>query len=454
MRSLGIGLAVTLILAAMAPQSASAAPKGPPKAEISKEQRAKGMAAAPGLVAAGKLDCQVADARFVGESSDPKTKQKSTLYELACSGNEGLILQQTGVGGVPSTFTCEQMNEPLSDGKFNSTVCVLPGNADPKAGLTPYIAKAGVPCAIDNVRTIGQSPTSAVFELVCHETPGGFILAIPSPPRLDGPVTMNPCITFPEGSNVSCKLTDRTAQFAVVDRLAAQSGKNCTVKDRRFVGVTATGKLYYEIACQDGKGYMLEQASSGAFSKSIDCAQADALAGGCTLTDTRQAKTEQADLYTKLAKKAGFDCTVSGYAPLPVSDNGNEVVELACSNRPDGAIGIFAATSSGSSSVFDCAHSELKAYRCSLTKPSAAYGNLTAELKRLGKSTCTVSNARNVGVTADGKGYIEVACSDGLPGYMIEFVMNPFTPKSTIPCLEAKGIAGGCTLPGNTGKKS
>ena len=445
MRSIGIGLAVTLILSALVPQAAWAA-----KAEVTKEQRAKGMAAAPGLVSAAKLDCQVADARFMGESSDPKTKVKTSLYELACTGNEGLIVQQ--VGATASTFTCEQMGEPGPDGKIPSAACALPGNADPKAGLGPYVVKAGVPCTMDKVRAIGQSPTNVVFELVCHESPGGYILTMSSPPRLDQPATMNPCIGYPEGSNLACKLTDRAAQFAIVDNLAARSGKNCTVKDRRFIGATGTGKIYYEVSCQDGKGYVLEQLASGAYSKTIDCAQADALAGGCTLTDTRQAKTEQAGLYTKLAQKAGFKCDVSGYAPFSVSENGAEVVELTCSNRPDGGVGIFAATASGVSTVFDCAHSELKSYRCSLSKPAAAYPNLTAELKALGRTSCTVSNSRTVGVTADGHGYVEVACSDGLPGYMIEFVMSPFKPKAPIACSEARGIAGGCTLPGNVKK--
>ncbi len=445
MRSIGIGLAIALIVSAAAPQAAWA------KAEITKEQRTKGMAAAPGLVSSANLDCQVADARLIGEGTDEKTKVKSALYELACTGNEGLVVQQSA-GKPPATFTCIQMGEPGPDGKVSSAACALPGNADPKAGLAAYITKAGVPCTIDKIRAIGQSATNAVFELVCHESPGGYVLTISSPPRLDQPATMNPCIGYPEDSNLSCKLTPRADQAAVVDKLVAQSGKTCAIKDRRFIGATASGKLYYEVACQDGKGYVLEQNANGAFSKAIDCVQADSIAGGCTLTDTRQAKTEQAGLYTKLAKGAGFDCEVSGYAPLPISEDGKEVVELVCSNRPDGGIGIFAATSAGKSEVYDCAHSELKSYRCSLTKPAAAYPKLTAELKALGRSTCTVSNSRAVGVTADGRGFIEVACSDGLPGYMISFAMTPFAPKTFIACSEAGGIAGGCTLPGNKKK--
>ena len=128
---------------------------------------------------------------------------------------------------------------------------------------------------------------------------------------------------------------------------------------------------------------------------------------------------------------------------------------MTCSNRPDGAIGVFPASTTETATIYDCAHSELEGYRCSMSKPSAAYDKLTADLVAYGKKSCTVSNARAVGVTADKKGFTEVACSDGLQGYMIEYMVPPpLKVTSVIICSEAKGIAGGCTLPGNTGKKS
>jgi hypothetical protein len=435
-----------LVLAILSPLGvAHAAPKSetPP---ITKDQRDKGMAAAPGLVSAGGFDCQVADARFVGDGTDPKTKAKVSLYELACTGNEGLFVQKSG--DTLTAFTCAQANQPGPDGKQNPSRCLLPGNADPAAGIAPYVAKAGKTCAISKLRALGQSPTNAVFELACQDG-SGWILATSAPPRLDKPVSMDPCVAYPPDGNISCKLTDAASQLAVVDRLIAKSGKACTVKGRRYVGATTSGSTFYEAACQEGKGYMIETAADGAFKQAIDCAAADAIAGGCTLTDARQAKTEQAGLYTRFAAKAGFQCQVSGYAPLPGPAD-KDVVEMACSNRPDGAIGIFGASESDPATIIDCAHSELKSYRCSLTKASAAYPTLTADLKTLGKTSCTVSNARTVGVSADQHGYIEVGCADGLSGYMIEYTLSPITPKSPIVCGEAKGIAGGCKLPGNT----
>lgn len=448
MRTLSLGLVAALIVAMLSPGLASAAPdKAPP---VTKEQKAKGMAALPALLTAAGSDCQLADGRFIGEAVDAKTKAKTALYEAVCTGSEGLLVEQIGAG-APLTFTCLEAAQPGPDGKKSGNQCVLPGNLDPKAGLAGFITAAKITCTPDKVRALGHSSTNVFFELACHEG-GGYIMQISSPPRLDKPVSANPCIMFDPSANVKCTLTDRAAQLAVVDTLVAKSGKPCVVKDRGFIGVTQSGATYFEVACADGKGYVLQQAANGDFAKIIDCTQADSLAGGCKLTDTRQAKTEQAGLYTSLAKKAGFNCDVSGYAPFSVDVPGKEVVELTCSNRPDGAIGIFPASSSEPAEILDCAHSELRSYRCSLSKPSAAVASLTAELHALGKMTCEVSSARVVGVTTDKRGYIEVACSDGLPGYMIEYTVNPIKATTTIVCAEAKGIAGGCTLPTNVKK--
>ncbi len=458
MKAIRTGLLAALLLALIAPATVWAKDAAPPP--ISKEARAKGMAAAPGLISAAGADCDPSDARIIGEGTDPKTKVKQTAYEVACKASEGLVLVQKG--DAVSAFTCIQADQPQADGKPSTSRCMLPDNSDPNAGLSPYIAKAQLTCTPDKVRAIGQSASNTFFELACSNNPGGFILVTSSPLRLDKPVVVNPCIMVPDTSNLKCELTDRATQLAVVDRLNAQANKNCTIKDggRGFLGEAQSGKSYYEEACSDGKGYVLIEAPNGALADTIACADADMILGGCKLTDTRQAKTEQAALYTQLSKKAGFDCAVSGYAPLPgKADLANtEVVELACSNRPEGGIGFFGATASDPSAVYDCAHSELVGYRCSLTKPSASFASLTDDLKSLGRNSCTVSESRVVGLNAQEKtGFIEVGCSDGLQGYMLKFAVNPPQPmkaSEAIICAQAGEINGGCQLPGNTPKKS
>ena len=447
MRAFGIGLAAALILAAFTPTAVNitataAGSAGTPA--ITKDARDKGMAAAPGLVQGAGLDCQVADARFIGVNADPKTKAKTSFYELACAGNEGVILSEAA-DKTYQVFTCMEVAEPQADGKPSPLRCALPGNADPKAGLIPYITKAGTPCTLEKARALGHSATMSIFEVACTGT-AGYILTTSAPPRLDKEAAMNPCVMYDPAGNVKCEFSDRAAQLAVADRLLQASGKPCAVKDRRFVGVSVKKEFLYEIACENGNGVIVVQDTNGAYARTIDCVNSDL----CQLTDARAAKTEQAGLYTRLAQKAGFNCDVKTYAPFATNLPGKEVVELVCNNRPDGGVGIFAASSSVPSVVYDCAHAELMRYRCSLTKPETSYPKLTDDLKTLGKGTCSVSNSRYVGTTADKRAFMEVACADGLQGYMIEYSVEPtITPKQVIVCSSAGGIAGGCKLPGN-----
>ncbi|HEV2363857.1 MAG TPA: hypothetical protein VGS12_06615 [Caulobacteraceae bacterium] len=447
MRPLGLALAIVLgatLVSSLVPSRAAAA-SAP---SISKDERAKGMAAAPALISAAGADCQLADARFIGQNKDPKTKTTSDFYEVACTGNEGLIFDKSD-DQPPSVFTCAETSVPQPNGKPNNLACILPGNLDPKAGLEPYIAKSGVACTPTKLRPIGHNAQLSVFEIACQNGQG-FVLQTSSPPKRTEPAKMIPCIGIPEGANISCTLTTRESQLAMVDQLVAQSGKPCVVKDRRYIGAaTATGDMYYEVACQDGKGYVLETTPNGGFKQAIDCAGAEGIGGGCTLTNAREAETAQAGLYSQLAAKAGFNCSVSKYAPLPANVAGKEVVELVCSNRPDGAIAMFPTTGTQAAEIYDCAHSELKGFRCAFTPPSAAYPKLTAELRAQGKTSCVVSNSRIVGIAAD-KGYIETACADGLPGYMIRYRLTPLTAEAAVPCSEASGIGGGCQLPGNS----
>src|SRR5262249_17632045 len=141
---------------------------------------------------------------------------------------------------------------------------------------------------------------------------------------------------------------------------------------------------------------------------------------------------------------------VSKYGPFNVDVPGHEVVELACSNRPDGAIGLFPANPSEAAQIYDCAHSELAGFRCSFTQPDAAYPHLTDELKGLGKTACAVNGSRVVGVTPDKLGFIEVTCADGNPGYLVSYQMPAMTPKAAIACPMAKAETGNsCTMPAN-----
>ena len=78
---------------------------------------------------------------------------------------------------------------------------------------------------------------------------------------------------------------------------------------------------------------------------------------------------------------------------------------------------------------------------------ATAKGNdaLTADMKKFEKS-CVVSNTRLAAKTAKGTLLLEVACTDGLKGYMIEYNASPVTAVGVMGCA----FVAGCKLPGNT----
>ncbi|HXQ15372.1 MAG TPA: hypothetical protein VN814_12185 [Caulobacteraceae bacterium] len=442
MRPIVMGL-IAALMAAMLPVAsfAATAPKPPDPDSIK-----KGMAAAPGVITQAGIDCNLANARLLGKATDAKTKTSSTYYEIACKQQEGFIVAVPDKGDT-QIYTCLEVRNTPSSG----AQCVLPENADPKQGLAPLLAKNKPSCVMTDARAIGQTQDrkTTVFEVACQGGPG-YIIDASFPVSAAQPATFGPCFAISADSAMKCTLTDEATSAAYVNALVAKMGKPCTMTGRRFVGSTNDGSSFFEVSCDDKKGYMIEQAANGDVKPAIDCAVADNIGGGCTLTNSRAAQTEQAGLYSRLAHAAGYSCDVSQYAPFNVNVPGHEVVELACSNRPDGAVAIFPASSSESAQIYDCAHSEIAGYRCSFTKPDAAFTTLTADLNKVGKSSCVVSGSRFIGTTADKKSFIEVACADGNPGFLITYGAGPpYVPKEALGCSLARDVVGGCQLPAN-----
>lgn len=447
MRPFAIGLAAALALGALVPAAVISAPKeSKDKPKIDAKAREAGMKDAPALMQTVNTGCTVTDARLIG--ADKKTA--STYYEVACQDSIGFALIAKK-DTPPQVFTCLEANAPAADGNPSALACLLPGNADPKAGLKPFVTKAAVACDIENARAIGSGAKKSYFEIACKGG-AGYVLQTSAPANVADEVVASSCLLYEDGANVSCKLTDKATQLAIVDTLTAASGKACQVKDKRYV-LSTKADNYFEVACADGKGYMLQQtAAGGALARAIDCAQAAFVGGGCTLTDSVAAQTEQAGLYSKLATKGGFNCDVEKYGMLPSADPKKEIVELKCKDRPDGAIAIF---STGPAVIYDCLFAELNGYRCSFSKQDTMFPRLSADLKAYGKGSCDVSGVRLVGRN-ETEGYFEVACSDGLPGWVMSYPINTPAPKSKeiLSCSQAKGIGGGCKLPTNASKKS
>lgn len=446
MRPMRLGLLAALIIAVMAPTAALAqrlpkagsVPVAPPT-KVTADARKTGMADAPAIVTTAGVPCQVADARLVGKvAADKKTGSLgSSLYEVACQGGMGYLLQSSATGA--SAFSCIEANYPADPAIKPANPCILPANLDPMVALAPLLAKAKINCAPDKLRGIGQTKSSTLIEISCPSGTG-YVLTASAPLDVSKDATATNCLAYDAAEgNIKCILNPASARTVVIDNFAKLANNGCTVKDRRFVGVFTDGTEGYEVACADGKGYIYKVDTKGAIASTLDCAKTPG--GTCTLTDTRAATAEQAGLYTRLAKASGSSCQVTRYAVFPAAGD-KEIVELVCGDGA-GAIGMFPATGKGV--VMDCGHALLAGYKCTLGKPD--YAGLTADLRKFDKKDCTVSATGLPLKAADGSMRIEVACSDGLPGYMLLYA-EPLTAKDAIAC----SIAGNCVLPTNKKK--
>ncbi len=177
--------------------------------------------------------------------------------------------------------------------------------------------------------------------------------------------------------------------------------------------------------------------------RSIPCVQAGAL---CTLTAVDMAAAA-GDL-TSRVKAAGLTtCDVAKFQAMKLSPGVTEAMEVTL----QGGLGGMLITKDSKTMYFDCGRSQAEGYACSLNGKEAANLAMTAQLKAQGKTSCIVNGTRAMASATSA--YVEVACTDGAPGFMLKFPRTSNVPAESYDvytCADAKTIGGGCALPTNT----
>ncbi|CAN5234368.1 hypothetical protein BH09PSE2_BH09PSE2_04400 [soil metagenome] len=408
------------------------------KVEPTKQQFEKGAKDGPTVLAASGVACTPDQFVWHGggkDKTDPKVDVNA--YEVSCKEGLGYVFVQNSNQPKPMAYDCfNAINSPQA--------CYLRGNADPKMGLGMRASTVGRTCAVKDARYIGTSTSTgtAFYELACQAGPG-FRLALTG-----AKVETTECMPLIDSPN-ECKLTTRVEAASALSPALASSGRTCPLKEARYVGsATSGGETFYEIACTSGPGFMLTVDDKLAFKRAIDCTKAQGIAGGCKLTDVTVAQNEDAALYTRMATKAGYPCQVSKYRFIGTDKQNREVVELACTNRPDGVLALFAET--GKSDMYDCVRAGALGQECKLSSAETVYPKYSQALAAKGKATCKVSGARFIGST-DKADYVETACSDGLPGWVLALTPGTETAQELLSCKQAAAQGVQCKLPGNGG---
>ncbi len=450
MRVIAIGLAAALFAAALSPAAAFAKDKPPAAAEGQGDAKShlQGMTDVPPLIQQVGVTCTPSDANFLGQGTAKDAAGKSTVtkvYEVVCQEGLGYMIMSP-TGGMPSAFDCLAMstNKPKPGAADKGApYCKLAPNADPTLGIGALLAKAGIPnCTVAQARYMGSATDASLdeYEIACSSG-GVYVIQDPRKSSSQKLVAVD-CMTLKQGD---CEYLPKDKFLATLSSIATPANRPCQVTDAKWMGSLATGESFYELACQDEKaGYVLEVTAQNQYVKSIDCARATAIGSGCTLTAASAAQTQETGTYTQLAKQVGFPCNVKAYHSFGTDKQGREVVELSCSDRPDGAIAILPVDKGQTGEFWNCVRAETHQLQCSLTPKANNFAKLTSQVTAAGKS-CQVSDARAVGTGEAGDDYVEVLCSVG-GGYFIDYASGADSVKSVIPCGMASGIGGGCKL--------
>jgi hypothetical protein len=414
------------------------APKTPDPAAA-----AAGMAAAPALIASAGVHCTPTDARLIGTVDNTEKGVKTTYkaVEVACQNELGVILLQAN----DKVTAADCLSAKHQAGETVALLCTLPGNANPVSGLQPYLTAAHSPCVATKAMYMGESATVLGYEVVC-QSGTGEIIQITKPRTPTASVVAASCSAFPraEAAPYPCTLTTEDANMAPIRALAAQAKPPCSLVKTRNMGHDNDGSEYYEFQCKDAPGVVVHASATGTLLNTMTCGQAGGLGGGCKLSDAKASLAEATADYTAKAKAAAFDCNVAKFTMLPSKAADTQAVELACQGGNGGVLII----KGDKTTVFNCGRSQAEGYACNLSDKKLAFTAITEQLKEMDKKTCVASgiSPRASATTA----WIEVACADGAPGWMIKYPRDSNTPSEVITCPEfTKRGAGECALPTN-----
>ena len=406
-----------------------------PSAPADAAAAAAGMAAAPAMIATAGVPCTLTGARQIG------VVNKIVAVEAACQEGLGFVLVQGGA--VVSVADCISAQASATLNKNPALSCMLPVNANPTAALQPLLTRAKVGCVPAKAVYLGESATALSYEIQC-QSGSGALLQVDKPYKATSAARAALCLALPRaaGAPFPCTLTTEDGNLAVVKTLATKANPPCTADKARYVAALSDGSQYYEVTCGGGTGLMVRAAATGEFSGALTCGQAVNLAGGCTMTDAKASLAQALTDYTAKAKAAGFNCDVSKFNLLPAPATVTQAVDLACGSGDGGVLVI-----KGDKTVaFNCARSQSEGYACGFA-PNSGLPAMTAQLKALGKATCTVSAVRALASATFA--YVEVACSDGAPGFLLRYARDSNTPESNYLCFQAKDLGVPCALPTN-----
>lgn len=204
--------------------------------------------------------------------------------------------------------------------------------------------------------------------------------------------------------------------FAVdadAERLVAQAGLACTVRETDLRGYDVNGDGLYEIACREGAGYLVLDARPP---EVHPCLMLQGIRLDRRPGRMRQANPPQCQLAGNTdpvpelmarARDAGIDCDIDAVAVLGLDADRHPLIEVGCRDRAGAWL-----EGADSRTVTSCLIVEAQGGECGFTDPAERAREAGLWLAGAGVADCDVAEATFRGRTPDA-GVYEVRCAAG-----------------------------------------
>ncbi|WP_165184645.1 hypothetical protein [Caulobacter soli] len=152
------------------------------------------------------------------------------------------------------------------------------------------------PCDVIDAAPLSTRPSSKPeYEIACKDALG-WIISLGT----NGKPLLNDCVALDAGAlaagkawpkGMVCSLPGNAAPVAGLKPIAAKAAPGCALSDGTFLGGGGDPPiLRYEIACKDGKGYIVDSPAPGSSAplSSLTCDEAKAAGVACTLAGKKK----------------------------------------------------------------------------------------------------------------------------------------------------------------------
>ena len=300
--------------------------------------------------------CQLANARWMGTSSDNKLDQ----YEAACADGNAYVVQAPRVGSTQKLTAISCLDLKPGD-------CTYFPKEKYLAQLTTIAQPSGRACQITDGRFMGQTAEHhTFFELACSDAKSGYVLEADASNHYVRAIDCGRSGAMGLGCELTSAGAIQTTENSTYTQAAKAIGFDCAVSGYHSFGVDAkTGREVVELACTGRQeSYItllpVDKGQQGAY---MDCLRAAGVGLKCVLSPMDAT-------YAKVASdisKSGKSCQVNGGREIGSTSAGDDYVEVSCASGP-GLVLSYAQTTDTLKSSQTCAAAKGSGLTCTLSK--------------------------------------------------------------------------------------